>query len=140
MTASLYLLYSSQTIFAESLGKHGWGYLEIDTCCNTLPSLSDLSLSVDTLEERVVKIKAYAVSAYRSNGSLYPYLIVTDFEYIKGRSRIDNDLQHAYTVKQVEKWIDRVQQNIRNLDHPVSKTYPSSGKGQEQLVSTWWIY
>ncbi|CAO3640974.1 unnamed protein product [Mucor fragilis] len=88
--------------------------------------LSDLALSVDTLEERVVKIKAYAVSAYRSNSSLYPYLIVTDFEYIKGRSRVDNDLQHAYTVKEVETWIDHIQQSIHNLHNPVSKMFPSS--------------
>lgn len=140
MTVSLYLLYSSQTIFAKNLGKHGWGFLEIDTCRNTLYSLSDLALSVDTLEERVVKIKAYAVSAYRSNSSLYPYLIVTDFEYIKGRSRVDNDLQHAYTVKEVETWIDHIQQSIHNLHNPVSKMFPSSGKSPEQLISACYIH
>ncbi|KAL7324568.1 hypothetical protein PS15p_209747 [Mucor circinelloides] len=88
--------------------------------------LSDLQLSIDTLEERILKIKTYAISAYRCNNSLYPYLIVTDFEYIKGRSRIDNDLQHVYTMKRVEDWIDHVQQHIQSLHDPVSKMFPSS--------------
>ncbi|KAK4512799.1 uncharacterized protein ATC70_003506 [Mucor velutinosus] len=88
--------------------------------------LSDLKLSIDALEERIVKIKMYAVSAYRSNRNLYPYLVVTDFEYVKGRSRIDSDLQHAYTTKQVENWIDDVQQSLHNVHDPVSKMFPSS--------------
>lgn len=110
------------------------GHFDIDTSSNVLYSLSDLQLSIDTLEERILKIKTYAISAYRCNNSLYPYLIVTDFEYIKGRSRIDNDLQHVYTMKRVEDWIDHVQQHIQSLHDPISKMFPSSGTSQSSLT------
>ncbi|KAL9545575.1 hypothetical protein MBANPS3_007077 [Mucor bainieri] len=102
--------------------------------------LSDLSLSIEALEERIVKIKEFAVSAYSSNGSIYPYLIVTDFEYIKGRSRINDGLQHVYTVKQVQNWLDRQQQCLPNLHDPVSRLLPSKGTSRKQRLCISSIY
>ncbi|CEP12088.1 hypothetical protein [Parasitella parasitica] len=88
--------------------------------------LSNLLLSIDSLKEKALVIKTYSVSALRINGSIYPYLIVIDFDCKPTRVTLTNDLKHAYTHKAVEDWLNRVQENLDSLRNPMSVVFPSS--------------
>ncbi|KAI8646933.1 hypothetical protein BD408DRAFT_217080 [Parasitella parasitica] len=88
--------------------------------------LSNLLLSTDSLKEKALVIKTYSISALRINGSIYPYVIVVDFDCKPTRIAIADDLRHAHTHKTVENWLNLVQQNIHNLKNPMSVVFPSA--------------
>lgn len=75
----------------------------------------------------MITIKIYSVSAYRNNGNIYPYIIVTDFDNTQTRLRVPKDLQHIHMNKLVKEWMNSVQQNIQNMDNLISTTFPNNG-------------